>query len=191
YFSRAIRKTLVRPFRWSAHSPSAAAEKQQICSQLFLHVVGRAKTSGPSRPDASLSVEAIRRDRIGGAPSKSKYATLKLGSNALPSVLGRELKCVWADAFPRSALPRLRCKTLVETTREPGFRRIGWRFAGAVDDGAARAWPRSILLRVRSRQGGAGRSFGQADRRRAVCKSARVATGPNVKIPTSTRFIAS
>src|SRR5271166_5685404 len=36
---------------------------------------------------------------------------------------------------------------------------------GAVDDGAARARTRSILLRVRSRQGGAGRSFGYADRR--------------------------
>src|SRR6185437_7708388 len=31
---------------------------------------------------------------------------------------------------------------------------------GAVDDGAARARAKSILLRVRSRQGGAGRSFG-------------------------------
>ena len=67
-FPSAIRKTLERRFRWCA-----AAQKPRFCSQLFLHVVGRAKT--PRTEQTRCLPERGKRSGatvLGGAPSKSK-----------------------------------------------------------------------------------------------------------------------
>ena len=62
-------------------SPSAAVQNSDFAHNCFyMSCVGRKR---PDRADRMppRAWEAIRRDRMGGAPSKSKYATFKLGSN--------------------------------------------------------------------------------------------------------------
>jgi AAA domain len=81
-FPRAIRRALVRRFRWRA--PIRQPKNQRFCSQLF-SAGRRAKTAGTEQTGCLPSDwEARRRDRIRGAPPSRKYATFKLGSNVAP-----------------------------------------------------------------------------------------------------------
>lgn len=71
-FPSAIRKTLVRRFRWSARSMHGSRKTADLLTTVFYTSwVGRKR---PDRADRMppRAWEAIRRDRIGGAPSKSK-----------------------------------------------------------------------------------------------------------------------
>ena len=129
----AIGTTVVRALESAANADGSVGAGNGVASgrigrQTLIHVADTILT-GVHQPGESHFelLEAFANDavlaKISEAFSKHSYRSHEFGNSLLiergPGMARRWPKCAEADDLPESALPRLCCKTLVETAAEP------------------------------------------------------------------------